>query len=147
MRQTTLQLTDSDRRTITAFRSKGIHPARSVNRAHILSALDQGISEKEIMRVLAMGRTALWRTRAAYLEQGVVYALEDAPRPGQPLKYPAKPAAEVCALACTPPPAGAKRWTLKLLTQAAQSRPGLLGVSRETIRRILKKTFFDPGRK
>jgi transposase len=147
MRQTTFHLTDSDRPAITAFRSKGIHPVRSVNRAHILSALDQGIREKEIMRVLGMGRTALWRTRAAYLEQGLVYALKDAPRPGQPLKYPAKPAAEVCALACTPPPAGAKRWTLKLLTQAAQSRPGLQGASRETIRRILKKTFFAPGRK
>jgi transposase len=147
MRQTTLQLTDPDRQTLTAFRSKGIHPARSVNRAHILSALDQGISEKEIMWVLGIGRTALWRTRAAYVEQGLLYALEDAPRPGQPLKYPAKPAAEVSALACTPPPAGAKRWTLKLLTQAAQSRPGLQGVSRETIRRILKKTFFALGRK
>jgi transposase len=142
-----LQLTDPDRQTLTAFRSKGIHPARSVNRAHILSALDQGVREKEIMRVLGIGRTALWRTRAAYVEQGLLYALEDAPRPGQPLRYPAKPAAEVSALACTPPPAGAKRWTLKLLTQAAQSCPGLQGVSRETIRRILKKTFFAPGRK
>ena len=147
MRQTTLHLTDSDRQAITAFRSKGIRSARSVNRAHILSVLDQGIREKDIMRVLGIGRTALWRTRGAYLEQGLVYALKDAPRLGQPLKYPAQPAAEVCALACTPPPAGAKRWTLKLLTQAAQSRPGLQGVSRETIRRILKKTFCAPGRK
>ncbi len=147
MRQTMLQLTDTDREALKAFRSKGVHPARSVNRAHVLSALDQGVTEKEILRVLGIGRTALWRTRAAYLEQGLVNALEDAPRPGQPLKYPAKPAAEVSALACTPAPAGAKRWTLKLLTQAAQSRPGLQGVSRETIRRILKKTFFDPGRK
>ena len=147
MRQTTLQLTDPDRLALKGFRSKGTHPARSVNRAHILSALDQAISEPEIMRVLGVGRTALWRTRAAYLEKGLTYALEDLPRPGQPLKYSAKPAAEVCALACTQPPAGAKRWTLKLLRQEGQSRPGLKGISRETIRRILKKTSSALGRK
>jgi hypothetical protein len=147
MRQTTLQLTDPDRQALKGFRSKGTQPVRSVNRAHILSALDRKVSEREIMRVLGVGRTALWRTRAAYLEQGLTYALKDLPRPGQPVKYAAKPAAEVCALACTQPPAGAKRWTIKLLAQEGQSRPDLKGISRETIRLILKKTFSVPGRK
>jgi len=104
MRQTTLQLTDPDRQALKGFRAKGTQPVRSVNRAHILSALDRKVSEQEILRVLGVGRTALWRTRAAYLEHGLTYALKDLPRPGRPVKYAAKPAAEVCALACTHPP-------------------------------------------
>jgi hypothetical protein len=53
----------------------------------------------------------------------------------------------VCALACTHPPAGTQRWTIKLLAQEGQSRPDLKGISRETIRLMLKKTFSAPGRK
>jgi len=53
--------------------------------------------------------------------------------------------AEVVALACSAPPGGRKRWTVRLLTAAAQQRPGLVGVNRETIRQMLKKTPVNPG--
>ena len=147
MRQTPLTLLGSDRQTLKALRSKGFQSARSVNRAHILCALDQNVPEAQIQRVLGLGRTAIWRTRSAYLEKGLSYALEDAPRPGQPLTYGPKVAAELSALACTPAPAGAKRWTIKLLMEQAQDHEVLKGISRETIRRILKKTFSNPGEK
>lgn len=52
------------------FRSKGLHRAREFNRAHILAALDRKIPEPVIMQVLSVGRTAIWRTRAAYLKAG-----------------------------------------------------------------------------
>lgn len=145
MRQTPLNMSESDRQALKALRSKGVHSARSVNRAHILSALDRKIPEAEIQRVLGVGRTAIWRTRSAYREKGLSYALEDAPRPGQPLTYGPKVAAELTALACTSAPEGAKRWTIKLLLKEAQNNEVLKGISRETIRRILKKTFSSPG--
>ena len=147
MRQTPLILSESDRQALKAFRSKGAHSVRSVNRAHILCALDQKVPESEIQRVLGAGRTAIWRTRSAYLEKGLSYALHDAPRPGQPVTYGPKVAAEVSALACTSAPAGAKRWTIKLLLREVQNDEMLEGISRETIRRILKKTFSNPGEK
>ena len=74
MRQTELHLTDDDRELIESLRAKGLHLAHEVNRAHILSALDRGIPEAQIMAVLGVGRTALWRTRSAYQEGGVEYA-------------------------------------------------------------------------
>lgn len=147
MRQTQLRLGERDRQALKAVCSKGFHSARSVNRAHILDALDRKIPEAEIQRVLGVGRTAIWRTRSAYLEKGLDYALEDAPRPGQPVKYGPKVAAELSALACTPAPAGAKRWTIRLLLKEAQNHEVLQGISRETIRRVLKKTFSNPGAK
>ncbi|MDP3000493.1 MAG: helix-turn-helix domain-containing protein, partial [Bryobacterales bacterium] len=64
MRQTDLHLKEADRFTLNAFRSKGVHLAREVNRAHVLRALDEGVPEVMICRVLGLGRTALWRTRA-----------------------------------------------------------------------------------
>jgi transposase len=108
-------------------------------------ALDGGVPEAGICQVLGLGRTALWRTRAAYREGGLEYALHDEPRSGQPRKYQTDQEAEVVALACSAPPGGYKRWTVRLLTAAAQRRPGLAGVNRETIRQMLKKTTVSPG--
>jgi hypothetical protein len=145
MRQTELSLTKQDQRVLDAFRSKGAHMAREVNRAHILVALDRKVAETQIMQVLGVGRTAIWRTRAAYLQGGLDYALHDVSRPGKPKRYRTDEEAQVAALACSEPPPGAKRWTVALLTQAARSHPQMHEISRETIRRFLKKTSSNPG--
>jgi len=145
MRQTELHLIDEDRELIESYRAKGLHPAREVNRAHILSALDRGIPEGHIMAVLGVGRTAIWRTRSAYLEGGVKYALSDVARPGKPLQYATDVAAKIAALACSEPPEGAKHWTLELLEQAAQGQAEIGPISRDTIRRLIKKTASSPG--
>lgn len=143
MRQTELHLTDGDRELIDSYRARGLHHAREVNRAHILSALDRGIPEAQIMAVLGVGRTAIWRTRSAYLEGGAKYALSDVARPGKPLQYATDVEAKIAALACSEPPEGAKRWTLELLERVAQADIG--PISRETIRRLLKKTASSHG--
>jgi transposase len=145
MRQTELHLTDEDRGLIESYRVKGMHRAREVNRAHILSALDRGVSESQIMVVLGVGRTVIWRTRAAYLEGGAEYAVRDVARPGKPVQYGADVEAQISALACSSPPQGATRWTLGLLEQAAHALADVGPISRETIRRLLKKTASSHG--
>src|SRR3972149_6328575 len=109
MRQTEMNITKEDRTVLKSFRSKGKHFAREINRAHILSALDQKVPEAVIMQVLGVGRTAIWRTRSAFVEKGLDYALHDGARPGQPLRYGTNQQAEVVALAFSAPPAGAQR--------------------------------------
>jgi hypothetical protein len=145
MRQTELHLTDEDRELIESYRAKGLHHAREVNRAHVLSALDRGIPEAQIMAVLGVGRTVIWRTRSAYLEGGAEYAVHDIDRPGKPRKYDTDVEAQISALACSEPPAGAQRWTIALLEQAAQAQAGVGPISRETVRRLLKKTASSRG--
>ena len=145
MRQTELRLSKQERKAVDEFRSKGAHMAREFNRAHILAALDRKVPEREIMEVLGVGRTAIWRTRAAYLEGGLEFALQDVARPGQPKRYGTDQEAEVTALACSDPPPGAKRWTVALLTQAARRQPQMRKISRESIRRMLKKTTSNRG--
>jgi transposase len=145
MRQTKLKLSKKDRQTLQEFRSKGNHMAREFNRAHILAALDRKIPESEIMKVLGVGRTAIWRTRAAYSEGGLEFALHDVARPGKPKRYRTDEEAKVAALACSNPPAGAERWTVALLTEAARADTHMGEISRETIRRFLKKTASSRG--
>ncbi len=145
MRQTELHLTDEDRSLIDAIRSKGLHQSREVNRAHVLSCLDRGIPEAKIMTVLGIGRTAVWRARAAYLQGGVGLAVFDVARSGRPRLYDTDAEARVTALACTTPPKGKQRWTIVELERAARQEKGLCSVSRETVRRMLKKTTSSPG--
>jgi transposase len=140
MRQTELHLSEADRAVINGIRTKGLHQAREVNRAHVLASLDQGIPEAQIMAVLGIGRTAVWRTRAAYLQGGVDLAVFDVARSGRPPQYDTDAEARVTALACTTPPEGRQRWTLVELERAARQEQGLGNVSRETVRRMLKKT-------
>jgi hypothetical protein len=145
MRQTELHLTDEDRSVIEEIRSKGQHHSREVNRAHALSCLDRGVPEAQIMAVLGMGRTAVWRTRAAYLQGGLELAVFDVARSGRPRQYDTDAEARVTALACSAAPEGRQRWTIVELERAARQEPGLSTVSRETVRRMLKKTTSNPG--
>ena len=145
MRQTELVLTDEDRARVTEICSKGTWQVRELNRAHVLGALDRKASEASIMQVLGVGRKMIWRTRAAYVDGGLELALTDLPRPGKPRSYETETEAEVAALACSAPPEGAKRWTLLRLEAVARQRPQMQGISRETIRRLLKKTASSRG--
>ncbi len=145
MRQTELNLTDEDRSVIHEIRSKGVHSSREENRAHVLSSLDRGVPERQIMEVLGMGRTAVWRARAAYLQGGIDLAVFDVARSGRPRQYDTDAEARVTALACSAPPEGRQRWTMVELERVARQEPGLGGVSRETVRRMLKKTISSPG--
>jgi len=145
MRQTELNLSQEDRAIVQDIRSKGLHQAREVNRAHVLSCLDRGVPESQIMAVLGIGRTAVWRARGAYLQGGLDLALFDVERSGRPRQYDTNAEARVTALACSTPPVGRQRWTMKELERAARQEPGMGNVSRETVRRMLKKTISSPG--
>lgn len=145
MRQTELKLSEADRLVIEGIRSKGLHRVREVNRAHVLSCLDRGIPQSQIMAVLGIGRTAVWRARAAYVQGGVELAVFDVERSGRPRRYDTDAEARVTALACSTPPKGRQRWTMVELERAARQEPGMGTVSRETVRRMLKKTISNPG--
>jgi len=147
MKSNQIQLTSGDRRFLEGFRSKGQHSAREATRAHILLALEAQVPTAQIQQVLGVSRMVIWRTQSAYREKGVDYALYDASRPGQPAKYSTDQQAEIVALACSQPPEGAARWTVRLLTIAARHRPKLEGIHRESIRQILKKTSVNLGAK
>jgi transposase len=147
MRTESLVLRATDRRFLEQFRSQGEHGARESTRSHILLGLADAVPIAQMQRVLGVSRMVIWRTRSAYEEKGLDYALYDVSRSGQPLKYDTDQEAEVVALACSQPPEGAARWTIRLLTVAVRHRPKLASINRESVRQILKKTSVNLGAK
>lgn len=140
MRRIGIELDKSSRSELVNFVRKGERIAREVTRARILILANSGKHNDEIADTLGIDRDTVLRVKKRYLEGGVDKAIHDDPRPGQPRKYSDSVIAEVIALACSSPPEGRKRWSVRLLAEELGKRESMKGINRETVRIILKKT-------
>jgi len=80
---------------------------------------------------------AAWRD--GYQEKGLK-CLEDAPRSGRPPKIDGKLRAMITALACSRPPEGHARWSLRLLAEKIVELEYCESISYVQVDKILKKT-------
>lgn len=134
-------LTDEERHDLRALITKGTLAARKLTRAHILLLADEGRTDATIAAALHVGTATIARIRKRFVEEGVEAALSERPRPGKAPVLDAKHEAYVIATACSAPPEGQARWSIRLLTDTVVQLGMVDAVSRETIRRTLKKTF------
>jgi len=119
--------------------------ARAIKRANVLLLADDGYGRGDISKIVNIHERSVSRIKKRYLVDGLEHLVEEKPRPGQPKKYKEKERAEIIALACTSPPKGRKKWTVRLLAEETKKTAGLKNVNRESIRLILKKAKLNPG--
>lgn len=79
-----------------------------------------------------------------YLAGGLPAALFDQQRAGRPVEIDGSQRAKITALACTKPPAGHARWTLRMLADKAVELGYCQRLSHTTARKVLKKTNSGP---
>jgi hypothetical protein len=94
-----------------------------------------------------MHRRGIEALRKRFVEEGFEATVEGKPRGHRPCSIRGEDEARLIALVCGPAPEGSARWTLRLLEEAwvrLENRE-TERVSRETIRRTLKKTSLNPG--
>jgi putative transposase len=82
---------------------------------------------------------AVWQIGKRYQLGGLERALFDAPRPGKAPALDEQQRQRIIAVACSPPPEGRARWTVRLLTEEAIRHKLVPRVGRETIRVLLGK--------
>jgi putative transposase len=145
MTRMTFKLKLRDREFLTDLTKTGNRNSREFERAYILLALDKGKKHNEIEDFYNVSRITIWRVKRNYMDQGVVGAIQDEPRPGQPIKYDDKVKADIIALACSKAPEGRSRWTLRLLEKTLKMEYSIETINRETIRLLLKKTNVSLG--
>ena len=119
----------------------GKTPARVVKRVRILLSLDAGHSVEETAERVDGGTATVKRVRRRFLDKGWEWAICDAPRPGRPKRLKDKEEKELIALACTDPPDGAARWTVRLLAKHYEK-----GVSKTMVQRVLREDELKPWR-
>ena len=141
----TVRLTADDRRELDRMARSGKHPARTSVHARILLKADTaggpGWDDAAIAGALDCGTRTVARVRKKYAEGGLGSALHrKKPTGRQYRKLDGRQEARLVAIACSAPPAGKARWTLKMLADRLVELAVVDAVSDETVRRTLKKT-------
>ena len=140
-------LTPEERLQLRKLVSAGKRSARTLTRARILLQADQAAGGPawegaRIAEALGCGLRTVERVRQRFVEHGLDAALTHRPqeRPSRERRLDGAAEARLIALACSAPPEGRARWTLKLLADKLVELEVVESVSDETVRRVLKKT-------
>lgn len=140
-----LQLQPGEVQYLQRFVSTGQRSARAIKRAHVLLQLHAGKRSKQAAEVAGVSQGTVYNIYARYQAEGVEAALNEKPRSGQPSRLNLRQEAELTTLACSDPPPGHARWTLRLLADKAVEIGIVETISPETVRQFLKKTNSSPG--
>ena len=143
----TVRLKASDRATLTRLVSSGRHPARMITRARVVLALDESQGSAPDRRVVAervgTSESTVYLVAKAFATQGgrvedVIGRKKRTTPPVEP-KVTGDVEARLIALACTQPPPGRQRWTLRLLERQVALTEGMPPMDHSTIGRVLKR--------
>ena len=139
-----LALSKRDREQLKG-RQRGRCSERVWRRIRMLHLLDQGWTLSDAAAALGTHRREVRRVGWRYIEAGLDAALSEDERPAPEKKLDKKAESALIALACTDPPDGRERWTVRLLAERAVNE-GIVKISRETVRRTLKDHDLKPWR-
>jgi transposase len=131
-------LTKADQKHLTAITRRGQAKARTFQRASALLQLQAGHTLLHVAETLQVSRQSVARWRDRYRQAGL-QALDEKPRSGRPVRLDGKQRARITALACSTPPEGRARWTLRLLADKAVELGSSGSLSHTGVRQILKK--------
>ena len=138
-----IQLSETDRSSLTQILSKKETSAREQTRARVLDLLARTEHPGTIANLLKAGIATVYNIQKRFLEEGFQAALYDKPRSGKPPAIKPEEKARITALACSEAPAGYARWTLRLLADKAVEMNYIDSISHMEVSRILKKTLSN----
>ena len=142
-----VKLSDDERRQLNDLIGKGKSPAKRLLKARILLKADAseagaGWSDSRIIEALETNASMVYQVRRQLVEEGFEAVLSRKPRatPAVPRIFDGEKEAKLIALACSRPPEGRARWTLRLLEEKVVVLNIVDRASDNTIGRTLKKT-------
>ncbi len=145
-------LSVQERAELNRLTMQGRIQVRKLKRAQILLLADEHHQQgqkidKEIAQKLDIGTATIERVRRTYVEAGLAAALNEKPRSGRPPVISGIERAKITALACSTPPAGYARWTLRLLAEKVVELEIVDTICYTSVGDILKKTNCSPSAK
>ncbi len=140
-----VKLTGEERDELMQFLRKGKSSARSQTRARILLLADEGLEDDEIRGTLKVSKATICRIRKRYCQEGLSFALNEKPRSGAPPKMDRRVEAQLTLLACSEPPEGRSRWTIRLLADRLVELEVVDSISHMSVQRLLKKMNLSLG--
>lgn len=138
-------LSAEERKELEGIIKRGKHSAATIKRANILLDLDENTGvvgkQDEIAERFKTSTVTIYNVSKQFTEEGLQATLNRKKRetpPTQPIAT-GEIEARIIALACTEPPKGRNRWTLRLLEEKVVELQIADAISDNTIGRLLKK--------
>ena len=150
-KQYVVRLPEAERAWLLTMIGRGATPVRAQTHARILLKANRGEAGPEwtdgaISTALEVDPTTVARVRKLYVTEGLEAALHrKAPDRVYRHKLDGEQEARLVAVACSEPPTGHKRWTLRLLADTLVELEVVDTVSYETVRQTLKQTGSNRG--
>ncbi len=145
-----ISLDGKERKGLEQMLKSGINSVRVIGRARVLLLLDRSQGKQrtiqEVVEAAMVSPGTVSNLKRRYFEGGIAGALYDKPRPGAKRKVDGEVEAHLIALACSTPPEGYERWTLRLLANELVALEVVESISHVTVREVLKKTKLSLGR-
>jgi transposase len=142
-------LTTEERFELEQLVRKGKAAARKLAHARVLLVADEGEDrtgrpDEQIAETLGVSLRTVSRVRKRFVTEGVEQAVNPRRQPRRPdkIKLDEQTEQQLIQLACSDPPEGRGSWTLQLLADRLVVLGQVESVSRETVRKALKKTTF-----
>ncbi len=146
-----VRLSGEERERLETLIRKGKSPARRLLKARILLKADvseagDGWSDSKIIEALETSASMVYRVRKQLVEEGFEAVLSRKQRatPAVARIFDGEKEAKLIALACSKPPKGRARWSLRLLENKVVELGIVDRASDSTIGRTLKKTLSSP---
>jgi hypothetical protein len=145
-----VELDTQERARLHALISKGKSPAKVILKARILLKADQaeggtGWLDAEIVEALDTNLTMVSRVREKLVTEGLDAVLTRKKRETPPIPpiFDGEAQAKLTALACSEPPPGHARWSIRLLAEHVVERKIVPAAHFNTVGRALKKTISN----
>jgi transposase len=140
-----VRLAAEERAALEKVAHTGTQTAHARTRAHVLLRADadgpDGWTDERIAEALGINRMTVSRVRAQFAAEGLDATLHrKRPTGRQYRKLDGAQEARLIALACSKPPEGQARWTMKLLADRLVELQVVDGIDPSTIWRTLQKT-------
>jgi putative transposase len=134
-----VKLKPKERELLRQLISKGKEKVRKITRCRILLLTDDRKTDTQIIESLDIARNTIRQVRQRYVEEGLEAAINERKRSGAPKKFNGVQKAKITAMACSEPPEGRSRWTLRLLADKVVELRIVDSISYKTVERTLKK--------
>src|SRR5262245_53707406 len=144
-----VRLTAAQRLELERLAATGKRSAATITRARILLKADadgDGWADDRIAEALDTSASTVARVRKKFVQQGLPAAVgRKRPTGRHYRKLDGAQEAQLAAVACSPPPQGQARWTMKLLADKLVELEVVEGIDPATVWRTLKKTRSSRG--
>jgi hypothetical protein len=141
-----INLSDSERETLTDWVRRGKHPAKKIQKAQVILGTDEvkgRQSQTDLALSYHLSERSVERIRRAFCEEGMGIFETKVRKPRSDKKIDGRVEAHLIALVCSEPPQGYARWKLQLLADKLIEMQVIDSISATAVGTTLKKTNYS----